>query len=1213
MNFTRAAITRPVFVLMMMLAAILIGALSYSSMRVELNPEVNFGTVTVSTVYPGAGPEEVNNLISRKIETAVSGVGGVREITATSREGLSIVVISLELSVNTDTALNDVRSKVDGISNALPKDALKPTVGKFDNSSTPELYLAVKSDLNSRDLRDLLDRKIKDRFAQIPGVASADVQGGDIREFQVQVKKDKLMQFGLGITDIQRVVQAATLNVPSGKLLSGNQEFSVRIQGEIKSAEELGNLYFSIQNPLLPGSKGRTVRLSDVATIKDTIQEPTQLSRLDGKPTIVVAISKVRDGNAVEITKQADEVIKKVVEEYKDIHLSFIKTTENAKQITESLDDVKFAIAFGIFLVCVIVYIFLHDWRGTLIVGTAIPTCVFATFIALKGMGFTINNLSMLSLSLAVGVLVDDAIVVLENIYRHLKKGEDPKQAALNGRSEIGLAAIAITMADVVVFTPIGFMGGIVGQFFKPLALGFVAAVLFSLLVSFSLTPMLASRWYAAGEDMEHPRGKFAQWFERSFARFENAYRRLLEKCLNNRYLVFALGNLALAATMIFIFGGFQGLSLLAGGPKAVQGVMEPFVGLTGGGIAFGAVVGLIGSMIAAWKGASIKVRLAAIGSFLVILMAPQSAKGPIVGLLLLGWIVATIVANRRIMFRPILGGMAVALLLPISYGLGVGFGLYKKEAPFKFSFLPSSDSGRVNVSLEMPPGTNLQATEQAVEEIERRIQGTEDVKYVLSSVGSQGSGGFGGAGNSGSNYASVNVTLTDKEAIADRFTFGHKEKLRSRSAEEVSAEILRKVGRIPGAFIKVSAGDAFGFGSAIQLSFISDDREKLLATVESVRERLQKGDIPGVINPDITSKPGKPEIQAIPNRLRMADTGLTVAELGGVVRTLYQGNDDTKLRINGDEYIIRVMADRADRDNPNLVQEMPIKFVNGLPIFLGSVVDLQTKAALDKIDRRDRIEEIKVTADLLPGFAAGSVQGQIDKWLVEKKLVPEGVKYKPLGQADAQAREGQYMITAFALGLILVYMLLASLFDNLIYPLIIQLAQPQAFVGAILALVITDKAFSLIGFIGLVSLVGLVGKNAILIVDYTNTLRSRGYDRHDALVEAGPTRLRPIMMTTLALVLGTLPVALAIGRGSEFRETIGISIIGGITLSTFLTLLLIPCSYTIFDDFSIAVGKFMNDLRGLIGLKFEAHPTQFENEHSDSGEHDPDDQATPV
>ncbi|MBI1755864.1 MAG: efflux RND transporter permease subunit [Fimbriimonas ginsengisoli] len=1114
MGLTRTALTRPVFIFMLMAAAFLLGTLSYFSMRLEQNPEVTFGVVTVSTVYPGAGPEEINNLVSRKIEESISGVNGIREVTSTSREGVSTVVANFDIGINVDTALSDVRSKVDAITGDLPKDALKPEVSKFDTTSQPVLFLSFSSQtMSSRDLRDLIDQKLKDRFGQIGGVAAADVIGGDQREIQVRIKKDRLLALGVGINDVQRAIQAANLNAPSGRLLSGAQEYSVRVLGEFKTVDDIRNMAFTVSDPKSFGGKGQLIRLGDVADVQDTAAERTSYSRLDGKDSILLIISKAREGNAVEITNAADGAIRAIEQEYRAQGLHITKTLEAAKNIRDSLGDLNVALMFGIFLVAVIVYVFLHNFRGTLIVGLAIPTSIFATFVALKLMGFTINNMSMLSLSLAIGVLVDDAIVVLENIYRHLKKGEKPFDAALNGRSEIGLAAIAITMADVVVFLPIAFMGGIVGQFFKPLALGFVCATLFSLFVSFTLTPLLASRWYREGEDMEHPTGRFAIWFEHRWSAFESAYRRGLEWGLNHRWFVFILGNITLVAVFTFIGGGFK-----------------PTVGE-----AFKGAIGLVFMSV------------------------------------FIGFVVFVVnVIRGHVNPRLILYGALFGMIFPAAALAGYAFGQYKKEAVFKFAFLPATDSGAVSVTVELPPGTNLKTTQAVVSQIEDRVRSQPDIKYMTSNVGTQGSGGFGGGSATGSNYAQVLLTLNDKAAPMDKVK-GVKpgEKMRTRPAEAVASDVMVLVGSIPGAFLKVSTNDSFGFGAAIQIGFASEDRDLLVRTVTNIRQRLREGAIKGVINPDLSSKPGKPELQALPDRTLLADNGLSVAEVGAAMRTLYQGNDDSKLRVAGREYPIRVMMDRTDRDNPDLVQQVPLKFNQGNPVFLSSVAPLREAPALDKIERRARQEEIRVTADLLPGYAAGSVQQQINDWLKTGNLVPAGVNVRPLGQADAQAREMPYMLLAFMMGPILVYMLLASLFDNFLYPFVIQLAQPQAMVGALLALVITDKTLSLVGFIGLVTLVGLVGKNAILLVDYTNTLRGRGRNRHDALVEAGPVRLRPIMMTTSALVLGMLPVALAIGRGSEFRETLGISIIGGIALSTMLTLFVIPCSYTVFDDIS--------------------------------------------
>ncbi len=531
------------------------GTLAYRGMRLELNPEVSFGTITITTQYPGAGPDDINELVSRKVEEAVSGVNGIREITSTSQEGISSVVVTLELDRNLDSALSDVRSKVDAVVNSLPKDVLKPEVQKFDSTSAPNLTLAFSSTMSSKALRDLIDDKLADRFSQINGVASASVQGGDQREIQVRVKKDRLLAYGIGISDILQAVSGASLNAPSGRVVTADQELSVRVKADFSDPKQIADMIITITDPKNPQAKARSVRLSDIATVEDATVERTAFSRLNGSDSIVLAIQKARDGNSVEIAKSAELVIQQIQKEYSGVNLKILETFNEATQIKDSINDLDFALGFGIFLVAVIVFVFLHNMRGTIIVALAIPTSIFATFIAMNVLGFTINNMTMLSLSLAIGVLVDDAIVVLENIYRHLKLGEDPREAAINGRAEIGMAALAITFADVVVFLPIAFMGGIVGQFFKPMALGFVCATLFSLFVSFTLTPLLAARWYKTGEDMEHATGWFAVAFEKLFEKLQHAYRNVLEWALHHRWFVFISGNLALFAVIFFIAG----------------------------------------------------------------------------------------------------------------------------------------------------------------------------------------------------------------------------------------------------------------------------------------------------------------------------------------------------------------------------------------------------------------------------------------------------------------------------------------------------------------------------------------------------------------------------------------------------------------------------------------------------------------------------------
>jgi len=1113
---TKLALQRPIFIFMMMFLVFIMGYKAITGMRKEESPDVQFGVVSISAVYPGADPDTMNTLVARKLESAVSGINGLYQVTSTSQEGFSIITCSFNIGTNMDEALNDVRSKVDSSVGSLPTAVEKPTVSKIDTSASPVLSMSVSSSkLNARDLRDLLDDKIADKFGRIDGVASAFTNGGDVREIQIQMRKEALLAYGIGVTDVVRTIQNASLNVPSGRIQSGTQEVNVRVLGEFKTVDEMRNMHITISDPNRPMAKGQVVRLGDVAEIKDTVTERRSYSRVNGKDAVILSIFKIKEGNAVEIAENVKKLNVQLQKQYSDIGLHFEITTNTAKRIEESIADVNMALFFGIFLVTAIVFLFLHNLRGTVIVGIAIPVCILATFIGMQAMGFTINNMTMLALSLAIGVLVDDAIVVLENIYRHLRRGEDPVDAAVNGRQEIGLAALAITMADVVVFLPVGVMGGIVGQFFKPMALGFVICVLMSLLVSFTVTPLLAARWYKKGEDMEHPTGKFAVWFEKIFDRNVNFYRGRLEWALNHRWIVFTGGFIALIGIFMFIAGGFS--------PSAGAAAMTA---ASGPGKMF-----LVGGIV-----------LYVINLFM-----------------------------RRNRPRLIIGGVICMVTLVAFSVLGFAYGRWKGDAVFKFQFMPQTDNGSVSASIELAPGTNLKTTDKIVSQIEQVAMTIPEAKFVTGRIGTKGGGGGFSLADTGTNYGAVEITLRDKKSMLDSLAGNSKDEtghlMRTRADTSIAAEFLRKIGHIPGATVSVTTQQAQGFGLPIQIALVGDDREKLFSTAQKLKEALQAGEIEGVISPNISAKSGKPELQAIPDRLKLADNGMSVGEVGLAMRALYEGDKQAKFRVFGKEYDIRVQMSDEDRNNPDIVSQLPVAFKQGNPVFLSEIASLQLKPSLDKIDRRNREEQVTVSADLLPGFAAGTVTSKIDDYIKKNNLLPDGIKQQNLGQADVQARESGYLFGALGIGFLLVFMLLASLYNNVLYPFIIQLAQPQAMVGAILALVLTDKAMTIVSFIGIITLVGLVGKNAILLVDYANTLRSRGVNRHDALVESGATRLRPILMTTSAVILGSLPVALAIGRGSEFRETLGITIIGGVSLSTILTLLVIPCSYTIFDD----------------------------------------------
>ena len=1207
MNLTLAAIRRPIWVWMCVVAAIVLGWRALGSLPVEENPEVSFPNISVQTAYFGANPEEIENQVTRIIEESVSGVNGIQTIESTSIEGVSIVSIQFELGINQDTALSDVKSKVDSVLGRLPDDVERPIVSKLDFSGMPVLYVAAESTtMSPLELRDFLDDRVQDRLARIPGVAQVTVQGGQVRELRVAVDRDRLLSYGIGIADVTSAINGATINVPGGRITEGNRETSIRVQGEFRSVDDLRDLVIPISNRNDPNGTPAIVRLKDIATITDGPAERTVISRVNGKEAVLVGIQKSREGNTVEITEFAKAEFARVgkLEGHENVidplsgapvkggeatGITFTVTQESAESVRESITDLAVALIFGIILVVGIIYMFLHNFRGTLIVALAIPTCLFVAFALIQAFGFTLNSMTMLGLSLAIGILVDDAIVVLENTYRHLVKGEDPKDAALNGRMEIGLAALAITMVDLVVFLPVAFMGGIIGQFFRPFALTVAAATFTSLLVSFTLTPMLASRWYRIGENLEDKHG-FAKWFDERFHAFANGYRELLDKALKRRWLVFMTGWAFLFGVFMMIGAGSNANPKEVPLGTAAQGAF----GFAMMAFAFG--LGLtIGSTIARSKIGKIVAVVAAMFAFMALPnilagISPEMAMmATPIGLLLFAvWLGGFF---KKKMITPLFAGLGFAAVM-IFFGVAGYMLNVNKGAPiFTQSFFGGTDTGQVQVQVTMPPGSSLERTTQVVERVEEVAMGMHETEYVTSQIG-QLSGGFG-VGNSGSQYAGITVSLIPKEAMLESLMFWQEhEETRDKSSDTFVSELQQAIGKIPDAKIIVSAGGAFG-GAPIDFRIKSTNPDEVPALAAKAMEVMSG--IDGLVNVELSSKPGKPELLVRPDRVRMADSDLNVTQLGAATRTLFEGDTSARYREAGREYDIRINLSDDVRQNPSALASVPVTFRNSNPVYLGDVATIEEAVGPDRVERRDRQRQIAVQAQLLPGYVVGTKSGEVNTKLLEAGIPQENIGFG--GEFEVQMREMQYMISAFGLGLILVFLVLASLFDNVLYPFIIQLAQPQAFVGALLALMMTGTPMEIVGQIGFIMLIGLVGKNAILLVDYTNTLREQGRDRHEALLEAGPVRLRPIMMTTLAMILAMLPVAAAIGRGSEFRAPLGIVIIGGLSLSTLLTLFVIPASYTLFDDLSNEISGVMQRRRDRLDAKTRARVSASEAE----------------
>lgn len=1041
MWLTNAAIRRPVFIVMVWLALIVLGLRSHRDMKTELNPKVDIPWVTITTLYPGAGPEEIETQVSKKLEDAVSGINNVKNVQSISADSISTVAIEFHVGTDLDVALSDVREKVDAVIGKLPDDAERPVISKLDIGAMPVLMVGVSSHLPLSQLTQIADDVLKDRLGKVPGVASVVVTGGAKREIRVALDRGRLDALGLTVSDVAHALAAQNLNLPSGDIDEGKQEFSVRMLGEFQTVDEIRNLKLQFSERGGPPGQGVVVRLSELGHVRDTVKKPEEITRVQRRPSVGLMVLKGTDANTVDVCEGVKKELARLQKEY-DGQLEFVISQDDSKRVKAALEDVNMSLILAIVLVVLTVYLFLHNIRGTFIVAIAIPTSLMATFLPMYAFGFTLNQMTMLALSLVVGILVDDSIVVIENIFRHLQLGEGPRDAAINGRTEIGLAAVAITMTDVVVFVPVAFMGGVVGQFFRQFGITVAVATLFSLFVSFTLTPMLASRWFRRGENTE-PATPLGRMLDRGYKWLDERYRGLLRRALRRRLVTLIIGVGALAVTLL----GF----------------------------------------------------------------------------------------GRR---------------------LG-------------FEFIPGSDEGKVGITVEMPQGTTLRETDRVLARIEDIASQIPEVKNIFTNAG-RITGGFRGAGGEqGDAYGQVILGLTDRVQLKERVWppthwFRDWKGRRFRSDRAIARELREKLRVIPGADIKVTVSSHFGGTEApIQIELRGSDTKRLVHTANRVREILATMD--GILNPDISWRPGRPELRVLVDRQKAADLDFSVGQIAFLLRDSFQGNTDTQFREAGEEYDIRVQLEAFNRNDARQLGGLVIGTRNHRPVRLREVARIVSAQGPNKIDRKNRQRQVTVVAHLAEGYPLGNMQKKIQAQL--DRLPLTGIRVHWGGQAEMSTESNKYMGSALVLSIVLVYMLMAALFESFLNPFIIMLSLPMALVGAVAALVLTGKTMSIIAMIGIIMLVGLVTKNAILLVDYTNTLRARGARRNEALLEAGPTRLRPILMTTVSMILGMMPIAIGFGEASEMRAPMGVCVIGGLLVSTLLTLVIIPVMYSLFDD----------------------------------------------
>ncbi|WP_321990968.1 efflux RND transporter permease subunit [Marispirochaeta aestuarii] len=1003
------SIKRPVMMTMFLAALLLFGAISFLGLALNLMPEMDIPYVTVQTIYTGASPEQIEAQITRKIEDEVGTVSRIKNITSYSLDSASIMIIEFELGKDPDTATREIKDKVDSIINDLPDEADAPIVEKVDITAFPIVELIMGGNIEATELNELADRVVKERLSRIDGVGSVGLSGGQEREIRVEFDNRVVYEKNISLTQVGQILAAANFNLPGGNFQTEGRDFSVRMEGEFETLAELSNLD-------IPTSAGSS-KLSNIADVRDTgatVRERTVFfdNRVKARDenTVRISIIKSPDGNAVEVAEGVREAIPGLVSQLPaGVNLEVIR--DESDFIQGTVDDTLSNILMGIGLTALVILFFLHDLRSTVIVALAMPMSIIPTFLIMSVMGMSLNLMSLMGLSTAVGVLVMNSVVVLENIFRHKEMGHDKRTAAARGTSEVVVAVVASTMTNVAVFLPMANMSGMAGLFLKEFAITVVIATLFSMLISFTLTPMLASILLPEQDTKKHPLG---QRLETWFNGLESGYKRLLSLLLKSK----------------------TRSSLLIGGTL----------------VAF----------------------------------------------------VATMLLFTRV--------------------------------PFEFA--PFMDQGQIDIKVELPEGSDLDRTARALEAAESRIADFPEVKTVTTTIGSLSEI------DRGTNLAVMSVALVDKDE-------------REASTIKLAAEFSGSLADIPNTRIRVTPVNGMGGGESPVTFYLQGEN---LDQVEVYRQELvsRLREIPGLINVSTSTKPGTPEIVLKPDRMKLNEAGISVQQLAMTMRAAVEGMVMTTFKEKGQEYDVRVTLNDEDVSGIEEIENILLPTEAGIyPI--SHFAEVQAGKGINKILRVDKTTSVEFTGDLAPGYVLGEITGTIDSTVADMDM-EEGVSMRWAGDAEMLQETIMDMLFVFVLAVVLTYMLLAAILEKFGQPVLILSTIPLSLMGVVVAFLLTGKTMNMVSMLAIVMLVGMVVNNAILILDYANQLRAGGMSVHDAILEAAPTKLKPIIMANLATMLGMLPMALGIGAsGAEMRQPMGIVSIGGLFAATFLSLFVIP------------------------------------------------------
>lgn len=1005
----------------MMLALVALGLFSYRRLAIEMYPNVEIPVVSVVTKFPGASPESVERELSKRIEEAANPIAGVKHVYSYSREGVSTVIVEFRLEEKVNEAAQEVRAKINAVRGELPQGIEEPIIQKLDFNAMPIVSLALQSPaLSPRELTTLAEKRVKRRLESLAGVGKVDLVGAATREVNVTIDPVRLEALGLGIDAVVNGLRAENVNTPLGRLTRSGAEYPLRISGKPLRVEAFRDMVVAERG-------GRPIRLSEVAQVTDGIEEQRSLGLINGVPAVSLDILKQSGANMVDVVERVKKGMEKLQKELPP-GTTLTMVRDASIPTRESVEDVQNTLIIGGILTILIVFCFINSWRSTVITGLTLPISVISSFIVMNFGGMTLNIMTLMALSLAIGLLIDDAIVVRENIVRHLERGEDHFTAARNGTSEIGLAVMATTLSIIAVFVPVAFMKGIVGRFFFQFGLTVAFAVAVSLFVSFTLDPMLSSRWYDPAIELKGKRKGISKWLDRFNDRFDalaGRYQRMIGWALDNRKKVLAL------ATAAFFFGLF------------IMGSLES-------------------------------------------------------------------------------------------------------------AFMTKFDQGEFQVSFKTAPDASIGESRNRLDAMLAHIRDIPEISHTYATIG---------AGDSGTVRSGVlYVKLKERsERKLDQF--------------QVQNEIRALFARIPGILISIEEVGRLNGAKPVTVNLRGPDIARLKEYAGRLKNEMYG--IPGIVDMEMTMEHDIPEYRLAVDRERARNAGVTTGDIVRTVGALVGGETVTTYEDeDGDTVDVKVRLPERLRQDPAQVRDLRLAVARGsetstlLP--LGNLLSYDVAATPSEINRQDLNRQVTISANLdgLPlGTAVKQVQGAAKRIAMEP-----GYSVGFSGEAEDMAESFGYMGESLFLAILFVYLILAAQFESFLEPFAIMLSLPLSIVGMAGMLKLTGDTVNIMSLIGLIMLMGLVTKNAILLVDYAKVLRKRGMPRREAVIEAGRTRLRPIAMTTLAMIFGMLPLALAIGAGAEMRAPMARAVVGGLLTSTLLTLLVVPVVYTVLDDFGARV-----------------------------------------